>query len=241
MTATQILKRILPISARRWARQQQRHLDKIDFGSLRRIEPVSREFGFDRGQPIDRFYIEQFLAAHQTDIRGHVLELGDDTYTRRFGGSRVARSDVLHATPDNPKATIVADLTRADAIADDSFDCILFTQSLPFIYDTRAALATLRRILKPAGVVLATVPGISQISRHDMDRWGDYWRFTSLSARRLFGDVFAPDNVTVQTYGNVLAAVAFLYGLAAQELTADELNHRDPDYEVVIAVRACKK
>jgi SAM-dependent methyltransferase len=241
MTATQVLKRILPVSVRRWLRQQQRHLDQIDFGSLRRIEPVSREFGFDRGRPIDRFYIERFLAAHQTDIRGHVLELGDDTYTRRFGGNRVARSDVLHATPDNPKATIVADLTRADAIANDRFDCILFTQSLPFIYDTRAALATLRRILKPGGVVLATFPGISQISRHDMDRWGDYWRFTSLSARRLFGDAFGTENIAIQTYGNVLAAVALLHGLAAQELTDDELNHRDPDYEVVIAARACKK
>ena len=226
---------------RRWVRQQQRHLNKIDFGALRRLEPVSRTFGFDRGQPIDRFYIERFLTAHRADIRGRVLELGDDTYTRRFGGARVTRSDVLHGTNENPKATIVADLTRADAIADDSFDCIVFTQSLQFIYDVHATLSALRRILKPNGVVLATFPGISQISRHDMERWGDYWRFTALSAQRLFCEAFGVDNVTVQAYGNVLGAVAFLHGLAAQELTEEELNHRDPDYEVVIAVRASKK
>jgi SAM-dependent methyltransferase len=228
-------------NGRRWLRQQQRHLDKIDFGALRRLEPVSRDFGFNRGLPIDRFYIEQFLTAQQADIRGHVLELGDDTYTRRFGGDRVTHSDVLHATNENPKATIVADLTRGDAIATDSFDCVIFTQSLPFIYDVHTALNTLQRILKPKGVVLATFPGISQISRYDMERWGDYWRFTSLSARRLFDEAFAADNVTVQAYGNVLVAVAFLHGLAAQELTEEELNHRDPDYEVVIAVRAIKK
>ena len=226
-------------SIRRWVRQQQRHLDKVDFGALRRLEPISREFGFDRGLPIDRYYIEQFLSAHSTDVRGHVLEIGDDTYTRRFGGGRVTHRDVLHATNENPQATIVADLTRADAIADDSFDCVIFTQTLQFIYDVPATLTALRRILKPNGVVLATFPGISPISRYDMERWGDYWRFTTLSAQRLFGEAFG--NVTVKVHGNVLAAVAFLHGLAAQELTEEELNHHDADYEVVIAVRACKK
>ena len=226
---------------RRWVRQQQRHLDKINLGDLRRLEPVSRTFGFDRGQPIDRFYIEQFLGDHQADVHGHVLEIGDDAYTRRFGGDRVTHRDVLHATDDNPKATIVADLTRAETIPDKSFDCILLTQTLPFLYEVRAALRTLHRILKPNGVVLATAPGLSPISRFDMERWGDYWRFTSLSAQRLFGETFDADTVTVQTYGNVLAAVAFLHGLAAQELTREELNHRDADYEVIIAVRAYRK
>jgi SAM-dependent methyltransferase len=190
----------------------------VRFGDLRRLKPISRVFGFDRGLCIDRYYIENFLAKHAEDIRGHVLEIGDDTYTRRFGGDRVARSDVLHVQEGNPKATIVADLTCADSIPSDTFDCIIFTQTLQFIYDVRAAIRHLYRILKPGGVLLATFPGISQISRYDMDRWGDYWRFTTLSARRLFEEVFPPGNVTVRAYGNVLAAVAFLHGLSAEEL-----------------------
>ena len=51
------------------------------------LEPVSRSFGFDRGTPVDRRYIEQFLARHAAAIRGDVLEVGDDGYTRRFGGA----------------------------------------------------------------------------------------------------------------------------------------------------------
>ena len=47
---------------------------------------LSRDFGFDRGTPIDRYYIESFLSTHASDIRGHVLEVADNTYTRRFGG-----------------------------------------------------------------------------------------------------------------------------------------------------------
>src|SRR5262249_50617631 len=107
----------------------------VRFGSLRRTAPISRAFGKDRGLPIDRYYIEQFLAAKAADIRGHVLEVGYDIYTHKFGGDRITRSDVLHVTQGNPKATIVADLTCADHIRPDTFDCIILTQTLQFIYD----------------------------------------------------------------------------------------------------------
>lgn len=244
--AISLVKLILSIVVRRWLRLGQKRLTSwppvgfVSFGSLRRLQPVSRSFGFDRGLCIDRCYISQFLAKHAMDIRGHVLEVGDDAYTREFGGDHVTESDVLHAVEGNPKATIVADLTCAEHIPSDTFDCIIFTQTLQFIYDVRSAVQTLHRILKPGGVLLATFPGISQLSRYDMDRWGEYWRFTTLSARRLFEEVFPPDGVSVEAYGNVLAAIAFLHGLAADELRQEELHYRDPDYEVLITVRAVK-
>src|SRR5215210_7162112 len=54
------------------------------FGSLRRVTPLSRYFGFDRGLPIDRYYIENFLARQAEDIHGRVLEIGDNSYTQRY-------------------------------------------------------------------------------------------------------------------------------------------------------------
>ena len=177
---------------------------------------------------------------HASDIHGHVLEVADDMYTRRFGGERVTKSDVLHVADRGPKVTIIADLSRDENIPSNTFDCIILTQTLHLIYDVPAVLRNVHRILKPGGVLLVTLPGISRISREDMNRWGDYWRFTSLSARRLFEDAFRASNVTLQTYGNVLTAASFLYGLAAQELRQDELDFHDPNYEVTIAVRAVK-
>jgi hypothetical protein len=168
-----------------------------------------------------------------------VLEVANNSYTTRFGGDKVTTSDVLHVQEGNPQATIVANLT-SDDIPGDLFDCVILTQTLPFIYDTRAAVRTLHRILKSRGVLLATLPGISQISRYDMERWGDYWRFTSLSARRLFEESFPGVDVAVETHGNVLVASAFLYGLAVAELHKKELDHHDPDYEFLITVRAFK-
>ncbi len=209
----------------------------VDFGHLRRLQPISDCFGYDRGQPIDRYYIENFLGHEAAAVRGRALEIGDNAYTRRFGGTRVEVSDVLHAVKGNPNATIVADLTHADNISSDLFDCIILTQTLQYVYELPRAIRTLRRILKPGGTVLATVPGISQ---RDQGDWPWYWTFSSQSIQRLFGEVFGPDHVQVQAHGNVLVALAFLHGLAAEELTPAELDHHDRLYEVLITVRADK-
>jgi glycosyltransferase involved in cell wall biosynthesis len=209
------------------------------FGSLRRVVPVSRVFGFDRGQPVDRYYIDQFLAKHADDIRGRVLEIGESTYTKRFGGSRVESVDVLHIKPGNPDATIVGDLAAGGNIPSDAYDCILLVQTLQLIFDTKAVIRTLHRILKSDGVVLATFPGISHKGR---DEWTDAWcwAFTSVSASRLFGEQFAPAEVSIEKYGNVLATTAFLYGMASSELSVEELDYSDDCYEMLLAVRARK-
>jgi len=234
------VKSILPQRFRRWVRQQRRRRPAVRWGDLRRLEPISRVFGLDRGRPIDRYYIEVFLDRCRDDIRGRTLEIGDAEYTRRFGGDRVERSDVLHAEAGNEQATLVGDLAGGAGVPADAFDCIILTQTLPFVFDIFGAVATVHAALREGGVVLATLPGISQISRYDMDRWGDYWRFTTLSARRLFEPVFGAGNVEVTAHGNVLAATAFLHGVAAEELRPAELDHTDDDYQVLITVRAVK-
>lgn len=213
----------------------------IRFGDLRRLQPVSADYGNSRGLEIDRYYIEKFLAEHAEDIHGRVLEIKHNTYTRRFGQDRVTTSDVLHPVEGNPDATIVADLTNADHLPSDCYDAIIFTQTLQVIYDIRTVVATLYRILKPGGVLLATASGMAQLSLDNFDQWGEYWRFTSLSARLLFEEVFSVGNVTVQPYGNVLSAISFLEGLAAEDLKRLELDARDRRYEVLIAIRAVKR
>jgi SAM-dependent methyltransferase len=214
--------------------------DPAVWSDLRRLRPVSRVFGLDRGTPVDRYYVERFLDRHRGDIRGRVMEVADAGYTRQFGDDRVTQSDVLHATAGNRRATIVGDLCTGAGIPPAAFDCIILTQVIQCIYDVRSAVATIFRSLAPGGVALLSMSGISQISRYDMDRWGEFWRFTDLSARRLFEESFDPSQVQVEASGNVLAATAFLQGLAREELTGAELEAHDADYQLLITVRACR-
>jgi SAM-dependent methyltransferase len=211
----------------------------VDFGDLRRLEPVSRDWGFDRGRPIDRYYIERFLEARSTAIRGRVLEIGEPLYTEMFGGGRVAHSEILDVM-SNPDATYTCRLEEGEELPDDHFDCIIVTQTLQYIYDLRAALRTLQRILKGGGALLATVPGITRLNQEIPQEQAWYWSFTSVSITALFSELFRRDALDVEVFGNVLSAAGFLYGLADWELSSEELDHLDANYQVIIGVQAVK-
>lgn len=211
----------------------------VNFGDLRRVTPLSKDFGVARGGAVDRHFIETFLQRHRADIRGRVLEIGEDRYTSAYGGSNVTRRDILHRAEGNTAATIVADLAAAPQIPDDTFDCLIVTQTLQYLFHPADAVATMHRILRPGGVLLLTVPASTLVDvAYD---WPWYWSFTTASVQRLLGDAFGADQVECTARGNVLAATAQLYGIAATELTEEELEHVDPDYQVVVTARAVKR
>ena len=209
-----------------------------DLGDLRRTSPFST-WGESRGGPIDRYYVEQFLARHATDIQGRVLEVAGDEYVSRFG-TAVRHADILDIKEDNPRATFVGDIAEAPGVPDDAFDCVLVTQLLPFVYDVQAALRTAHRILVPGGVLLVTTPGICRIAPVEAEIFGHWWNLTSMSLGRITEEAFGVGNVEVETFGNVLAAAAFLYGLGPFDITPDELAVHDPAFEVTVAARAVK-
>ena len=206
-------------------------------GTLRRTSPLSDGYGFDRGTPVDRYYIDRFVEENRGAIHGRVLEIKNSRYTHEFG-SDVVQRDVLDIDPTNRNATIVADLAAAEGIPADAFDCFILTQTLQLILDTRSAIFHAHRILRPGGVLLCSVPCIARITPGCID--SDHWRFTRASCSRLFGDVFPRDRVTVQTHGNVLTAIAFLTGMAAEELRQRELDHDDENFPLLVTVRAEK-
>jgi SAM-dependent methyltransferase len=238
-----LARRFLPITTRRKIIRLTRWppVGLVRWGSLRRLKPVSEHWGMERGLPIDRYYIERFLDEHRGDIQGSVLEIGDNNYTRQFGGEKVTESVVLHVAEQKEHVTLIGDLTDETTIPENRFDCVIITQTLQTIYDLKAAVKNIYRSLKPGGVALVTVPGISKISRYDMDRWGYYWSFTTQSAQKLFEGTFTLSNVFVNAYGNVLTSIAFLHGLSVEELNRRELDHLDPDYELLITVKAEKQ
>jgi SAM-dependent methyltransferase len=212
---------------------------QVRLGDLGSTAPVSMDFGFDRGLPIDRYYIEAFLERHAVDIGGCVLEVGNDQYSRRFGGARVAQQHVLDVNPANIRATIIGDLTKPGVLPANAYDCIILVQTLQLLFDLQPAIMNLRTALRPGGTLLLTVPGISQIDRGGArEIW--CWSFTRSSIVRLFSAQFAPDELEVAANGNVFAAVSFLHGLALTEVERSKLDLIDEAYPVIVTLRARK-
>jgi SAM-dependent methyltransferase len=213
-----------------------RRVGPVWLGSLGRTEPFGGAWGYDRGTPVDRWHVERFLAAHRADITGRVLEVKDCGYTDRFGHDVDERA-VLDIDPGNPRATYVADLADGTGLPERAFDCFVMTQTLQYIFDVRAAIAQAHRILRPGGVLLATMPVCSRIGDGSLT---DYWRFTPLSVSDLLAQAFGAGAATVHGRGNVLAQVAFLEGLAAEDLTADELAVDDASFPLIVCARAVR-
>ena len=204
-----------------------------------RTGPIRDDWGRSRGTPVDRWYIERFLAAHSSDITGDVLEVMDDRYTRMFG-TNVRSTRVLDVEAANSSASLIADLESPNAIPAAAFDCVLITQTLHYVLDVRTAVASIFRGLRPGGTCLATVPIISPLDAGARPA-GEYWRLTQHACRRIFGEAFGPEQVEVGAPGNARAAVAFLLGLAAEELDERELTASHERFPLVATIRAAKR
>jgi SAM-dependent methyltransferase len=202
------------------------------------MTPFSRSWGYDRGTPIDRVYIEEFLAGHAGDVRGACLEVLNADYTRRFGGARVSSIDVLDINPANTDATIVADLGEPASLPAERFECIIFTQTLHLVPDMSTAIANVWRALSPGGVLLLTVP---VLGRHEARKGfhHDRWRVTKTGLEWLLSGV-SNGRAEITTYGNVLSCTAFLYGVAAEELRREEVLAVDREFPLIVAARMRK-
>jgi SAM-dependent methyltransferase len=207
------------------------------WGNLRRTRPFSTDFGFDRGMPIDRYYLEKFLTAHAAHIRGRVLEIQMAAYGRRFGQDVTA----CHSIDINPdvRPTYVCDLAHSeDDIPSDSYDCFLMPSTLQHLRELEPALANARRIVRPGGAVIATAAGFVPLVP---DHGSDLWHLTAAGWREMAQRVWPHDDVEVTAYGNCLAAIAALHGIAVEELDRHELDVVDPRYPVLIGIACVKR
>ena len=197
---------------------------------------MSWSWGYDRGTPVDRWYIERFLDEHRGDISGRVLEVKDTGYTDRFG-QNVREAATLDIDSKNERATLIADLEEPDSVPTSAFDCFLLTQTLQYIFDLRVALANAHSVLRPGGVLLLTVPVTSRLPDPPLT---DYWRFTRASVARLLSEAFGSGTVSVSERGNVLSQIAFLKGLAAEDLAPADLAVDDARFPLIVCARAVR-
>lgn len=239
------IKKHTPAFGLRWLHHNVLHksyvpaIGRVAPGDFGEVVPFSTAFGYDRGGPVDRYYIENFLEKEAEKIKGRVLEIGDNEYTLLYGGSNVRQSDILHIDESNKAATFIGDLSHAPHVPSNTFDCIVLTQTLHLIYDFKAALETCYRILKPGGTFLLTTPGITPIDKGEWkETW--YWSFTDKAVQRLLIETFPGCETDINHFGNVHVATSFLYGLGVQELTKAQLDYVDAQFQVIVTASVTK-
>jgi SAM-dependent methyltransferase len=218
-------------------RQRLRRLVKRPrWGNLRRPQPFDDRFGFRRGIPVDRYYMERFIAANATCIRGVAGEIADDTYTTRHGVDRLERVEIIDLDPANPAATMVADLNVAGSLPAGTFDCLIVTQVLQYVLDPGAVVRELVRALRPGGTLLIAVPALTPHDTYEAIE-GDRWRFWPAGLRHLLLQAAPASSPEVVASGNLVAATAFLQGISADELSRADLARHDPRFPVVVCGR----
>ncbi len=210
------------------------------WGTVRRTAPLSTHWGFQRGTPIDRVYLEAWISENRRHISGSVIEVKDNDLATRFG-SGLTRVDVLDIDPDNPEATIVADLAEPGALPTGAYDCAVVTQVLQYVSSPVAAAGNLIGSLHPGGTLLLSVPGVSPCEHESLGN--DRWRFLIAGVEQILGDASRGFSVetTISTFGNAATVLGVAAGTVAEEgfrryIAADN----DPHYPLLICARVTR-
>lgn len=211
---------------------------------FRRLRPV--DAGKSSGLSVIRYYWADFLAQHRDDIRGRCLEVGETSTIRDYGGAAVTQADAIDLAAHSADVRVVADLSRADHIPGEQYDCFVNQFTTTVIFDIEAALYHAIRLLKPGGVLLINFWCVDFYLHRGLDMgtgaplYMHHW-FTPIQIENMLRRLALTENdFTVKIYGNLLARMAFLLNIPVKELTPDERDHVDPGQPLLICVRIVK-
>lgn len=197
-----------------------------------------RDYGYGRGTPIDRVYIERFLENNKLCIRGTAMEIADDTYIKKYGEERVTKTIITHVWGDHNLYKL--NLETGEGCMDEMVDSLVCEQTLQYIFEINKAVDNIYKILKPNGVALITVPGIKMLSISGVSDWGEYWSFTKQTLYKLFSKKFGKTNVEIESYGNVKTTTAYMWGMCAEDLRTEDFEYNDDYFPFILGVKARK-
>jgi SAM-dependent methyltransferase len=223
------------LRTRRWLRRN-RPGRRVWWGNIRRRAPFSTEFALERGLPVDRHYIAEFLGTHARDIHGDVMEMSRSTYTSAYG-TAISSTTIVDIDRTNEQATHYGDLCEPGSLPGSAFDSIVLTQTIQYLGALDVAVENLWQSLRPGGVLLITAPALAR----DDPVGGDFWRFTPAGLLQALGDRLPPQaEITVTGYGNAVGATAQVLATSVEDVGAKHLVRHDPAYPVIVGARVAK-
>lgn len=199
--------------------------------------PIHDDWGYRRGTPIGRVYIDKFLKKYRENVVGDIMEVGECTYSRRFATNGKSYT-AIHV--EDVEGCRKANLETGEGLKSEEFDTMIITQTLAYIYDIQSVVRNIYNCLRKNGHCLVTVTDIGHMGNTEREKWGAFWGFHKDGCYRVFSEVFGKDNVNVEVYGNLKAVVAQLYGLAAEDVESEIIDEFDAKYPMIIGIVAHK-
>lgn len=217
--------------------EEYRYIKYSNIVSLKSLDvvPVHEDWGYRRGTPIGRVYIDDFLDMERNYIVGDVMEVSETTYSEKFSNPKNVKSiTAIHV--DDVYGCRKANLETFEGLREKEFDTMIITQTLAYIYNLNAVAKNIHKALKNGGYAFITVSDIGHMGRVELENYGAYWGFHKDGCKKLFSNVFGEENVNVYTYGNAKTAICQLYGLCAEDLDDETLRFHDPIYPMIIGI-----
>jgi hypothetical protein len=202
----------------------------------RRWHPV--EFGdFDRGLPsLDRDEISVYDALVRRFLRPRLAAFAAPGLV--FGpDGEPGWTDVLPAAVD-VKILRATEPSEADLAAVASVGWVVLDRTLQWVPEMPDALDAVVGRMRPGAALVTFFTGIA---RAESENRAPLWTVAPYAARRLHEEGRDLERVSVEQYGNVTLALAWIYRLPADDLTERELAAVDPAYPVLVAVTASKR
>lgn len=196
-----------------------------------RLQPNCREECFDRK------YINNYISENRSCIKGDVLEFcGGDLYAPKYANNKINLKTMAYIGHKDiyPNATYFCNLDEEATLPNAKFDCIIATQVIMYMNNPLVALSNLRKLLKPNGVLLLTVPG--PLFHHSKNTH-HMFSFTEESIKYLFNEVFG-NYSNLKLYGNINYAEYMLFWTKAPNKANNSFDYL---YTLVIGVKAILK
>lgn len=202
--------------------------------TLKAIKKYSNKFGFDRGTPLDLFYMMQiFDKVDKYKSYQNSLEFGDLNYSKLFNTKNMfVLTHPEYANGVIDKNQIVFDLNSSNIYNGTFFDLIISTNVINFTHNPFVSIKHHFAMLNDNGTLVLTVQSSMPVSDYDQKRWGDYWRLTMDSLAKLLEGY--PIEYELYSFGSFTTSIAFLCGIAAEELELNVLDEHDHRYPIGI-------
>ncbi|MBK1987560.1 class I SAM-dependent methyltransferase [Sphaerospermopsis aphanizomenoides BCCUSP55] len=205
----------------------------LNWGDLKKTVPICQAFGLTRGKPVDRYYLNKFIAEIYPQITGNILEIGGIPKDKDFYQVNPGSSYQIMNLEPGLGIDIVGDAHDVSMIQPESFDSIITFNVLEHCYAPWQVVENIYTWLKPGGKCFAMVPSAVRLHATPMDYWRPLpdafaWMFRNFSQKKLY------------VYGNPISVIASYHGIATEELTTEELDAFHPDYPVATCIVAQK-